>query len=124
MAKVCGSIKSSSDIMKMMNDMTRVPEMRATMMEMSREMMKAGIMEEMMDDTLSALDDEDLEEEADDEVNKVLSEITKGVLGQMSSVPTTGGAAASRGKQPAAAEEENEDDMRDLKSRLDALQSI
>jgi charged multivesicular body protein 3 len=47
-------------------------------------MMKAGIMSEMMDDTLEALDDdeEELEEEAQDEVDKVLWQITDGKLGQ------------------------------------------
>lgn len=39
---------------------------------------KAGIIEEMMDDTMEALDDEDLDEEADEEVDRVLYEITAG----------------------------------------------
>jgi hypothetical protein len=40
-------------------------------------------MEEMMDDTLEGLDeDEELEEEADEEVEKVLFELTDGKLGQ------------------------------------------
>jgi hypothetical protein len=37
-------------------------------------------MEEMIDDTISGLDDEDLEEEAEDEVNQVLNEVTSGLL--------------------------------------------
>ena len=38
-------------------------------------------MEEMMDDTLAMEDDEELEEEADAEVDKVLFELTDGKLG-------------------------------------------
>jgi hypothetical protein len=46
-------------------------------------------MEEMMEDTLEGLDDgEELEEEADAEVDKVLFELTDGKLGQMGSVST------------------------------------
>lgn len=43
-------------------------------------------MEEMLDDTLESLDeDEDLEEEADAEVDKVLYELTDGKLGVLDS---------------------------------------
>jgi len=44
-------------------------------------------MEEMLDDTLEAMDDdEELEEEADEEVEKVLFDITDGKLGLAGSV--------------------------------------
>ncbi len=39
---------------------------------------QAGIIEEMMNDTFEGLEDDDLEEEADKEVDKVLFEITNG----------------------------------------------
>jgi charged multivesicular body protein 3 len=38
-------------------------------------------MEEMLDDTLEGLDDPELEEEAEEEVDRVLFEITDGKLG-------------------------------------------
>ena len=41
-------------------------------------MMKAGIIEEMVEDTMEGLEDDDLEEAADTEVEKVLWELTKG----------------------------------------------
>ena len=40
--------------MKISNKLVRLPEMSAAMREMSGELMKAGILEEMMDDTLEA----------------------------------------------------------------------
>jgi hypothetical protein len=49
---------------------------------------QAGIMEEMMDDTLDMQEDEDIEEEADAEVDKVLFELTDGKLGVVGSVGT------------------------------------
>lgn len=42
----------------------------------------------MMEDTLAMDDDEDLEEEADEEVDKVLFQLTDGKLGQAGSVNT------------------------------------
>ncbi|GAA5860987.1 hypothetical protein JCM8547_007998 [Rhodosporidiobolus lusitaniae] len=86
MVKVTGTLQKSADIMKASNSLMNVPQLSGTMREMSAEMMKAGIMSEMMDDTLEALDeDEDeLEEEAQEEVDKVLWQITDGKLGQAS----------------------------------------
>lgn len=45
-------------------------------------------MEEMMDDALDMNEDEELEEEADAEVDKVLAELTDGKLGQAGAVGT------------------------------------
>jgi hypothetical protein len=39
---------------------------------------QAGIMDEMISDSFEMMDDEDLEEEADEEVNKVLYQVTEG----------------------------------------------
>lgn len=48
---------------------------------------QSGIMEEMMEETLDSVDaDEELEEEADAEVDKVLFELTDGKLGQAGKV--------------------------------------
>ncbi len=47
-------------------------KLNQTMMEMSREMMKAGVIDEMMSDAIdSAVDGEDVEEETDAEVDRV-----------------------------------------------------
>lgn len=50
--------------------------------------MKAGILEEMLEDTLDIEEDEELEEEADAEVDKVLFDLTDGKLGLAGSVDT------------------------------------
>lgn len=110
MAKVTGSLQKSTEIMKLSNSLIKLPEISASMRAMSMEMMKvlefpscsylsflylrlrldsqAGIMEEMLDETLEMEDDEELEEEADQEVDKVLFELTDGKLGQAGSVGT------------------------------------
>lgn len=58
--------------MQAMQSLVKVPEIAATMRDMSKEMMKAGIIEEMLDETMSSIEDsEEMEEEADEEVDKV-----------------------------------------------------
>jgi charged multivesicular body protein 3 len=49
-----------------------VPEMNKVMREMAKEMQKAGIIEEMMEDSFDMMADEDEEDEAEEEVNKVV----------------------------------------------------
>ncbi|KAJ3219314.1 Charged multivesicular body protein 3 [Dinochytrium kinnereticum] len=77
-AKMTGSLKKSTEVMKLVNGLVKLPEIHQTMQEMSMEMMKAGIISEMMDDAIESLDEEGLEEEADAEVDKVLGELTDG----------------------------------------------
>ena len=42
--------------------------------------MQAGIIEEMLEDTFEGLEEDDLEEAAQEEVEKVLFEVTKGTV--------------------------------------------
>ncbi|KAJ3722872.1 vacuolar sorting protein Vps24 [Lentinula raphanica] len=86
MAKVTGSLQKSTEIMKLSNSLVKLPQISQSMREMSMEMTKAGILEEMMEDTLALDDDEELEEEADAEVDQVLFQLTDGKLGQAGSV--------------------------------------
>ncbi|KAE9410606.1 vacuolar sorting protein Vps24 [Gymnopus androsaceus JB14] len=88
MAKVTGTLQKSTEIMKMSNSLIKLPQISQAMREMSMEMTKAGILEEMMDDTIAMDDDDELEEEADEEVDKVLFQLTDGKLGQAGSVST------------------------------------
>ena len=82
--KISGHLEKSTEIMKLSNALIKLPELQGTMQKMSQEMMKAGIMSEMMEESLDALDEdaEDLDAEADAEVENVLFEITDGKLGQ------------------------------------------
>lgn len=55
-----------------MQALIRLPEVAQTMQELSKEMMRAGIIEEMLDDTMSSMEDEEeMEEAAQTEVDKV-----------------------------------------------------
>lgn len=103
MAKVTGSLQKSTEIMRLSNSLVKLPQLSATMRDMSMEMtkvrhehpihvltltafMQAGIMEEMLDDIVDVEEDEDLEDEANEEVDRVLFDLTDGKLGQAGSV--------------------------------------
>ncbi|XP_077394527.1 charged multivesicular body protein 3 isoform X3 [Festucalex cinctus] len=122
---VAGSLQKSTDVMKAMQSLVKVPEIQATMRDLSKEMMKAGIIEEMLEDTFESMEDgEEMEEAAEEEVDKILFEITEGALGKAPSkvtdalpeMPSAGATAASE-------DEESEEDIEEMQSRLAALRS-
>lgn len=76
MLKTTKAIAKSTQLIAAMNNLVRVPEMQQTMMAMAREMEKAGIIDEIMED---AFDDPEVDEMADEEIDKVLEEITMGL---------------------------------------------
>ncbi|XP_014677763.1 PREDICTED: charged multivesicular body protein 3-like [Priapulus caudatus] len=120
--KISGTIEKSTEVMNSMQALVKLPEINATMQAMSKEMMKAGIIEEMLEDTMESLDDqEELEEEAQEEVDKILFELTAGALGNAPAKVTDSLPVLE--PQAAAAEAEGEDDVEDMKARLEALRS-
>jgi charged multivesicular body protein 3 len=123
--RMSGSLQKSTEVMKSMNTLMRVPEIRETMMELSKEMTKAGIMEEMLEDTFESMEEEGLDEAADAEVEKILFEVTNGILGTASETPSAlpeaeEGAAAAAAAGGESSEEEEEEEM---KRRLEALRT-
>ncbi|GJN85059.1 vacuolar protein-sorting-associated protein [Purpureocillium lilacinum] len=121
--KIEGSIKASVGIMKDVNSLIRLPELSGTMRELSVELMKAGIIEEMVEDALPEDPDMFMEdEEAEGEVDKVLGEILKD-----RKEPALPAAPLPEPQQPVQEEEEEEEDaevmMDQMRNRLDALRS-
>jgi len=120
MYKVTGHLQRSTEIMKLSNALIRIPQMTQSMREMSQELTKAGILEEMMQDTLesSVLADDDpieLEAEADAEVHQVLYELTDGKLGEAGTTAHL--------PQPAVAEtaSREQDDLDQVQAALHGL---
>jgi charged multivesicular body protein 3 len=125
--------------MKDVNSLIRLPQFAATMQELSVELMKAGIMEEMVGDMLPVdgdmLGEGEEEEEAEGEVDKVLGEILKDRMetaGALPSVPLPvqqvpqQQVPAAAQKQPQVEEEDEEDTeamMDQMRNRLEALRS-
>jgi len=87
--RMAGTIQQSTEVMKTMQQLMKVPQVMGIMREMSKEMMKAGLIEEMIEDTMSALEPDELEELAQEEVDRVLWEVTAGELGKAAAVPVS-----------------------------------
>ncbi|KAH0563060.1 hypothetical protein GP486_002379 [Trichoglossum hirsutum] len=119
--RIEGSIRVSTGIMKDVNSLVRLPELTGTMRELSQELVKAGIIEEMVADSLP--DDELLEgedEEAEAEVDKVLGEVLQGRLGKVE------GKKVDETPVQETPEEEEEDQelvLEEMRGRLEALKS-
>ena len=99
---VAGHMAKSTAVMSAMSQLIKLDAVSATTKNLSREMMKMGIMDEMMTDALSVTDDDDLESEADAEVDRVLYEVTEGQFGSI----------AAMKDRKAAEEDVKEDDQK------------
>uniref|UniRef100_A0A0N5ANA4 Charged multivesicular body protein 3 n=1 Tax=Syphacia muris TaxID=451379 RepID=A0A0N5ANA4_9BILA len=118
--RMAGSLQQSTEVMKAMQNLVKVPEIMGTMRELSKEMMRIGIIDEMIEETMESLEPEDLEQEAQAEVDKVLYEITAGELGK---APT---AVSDTLVGPSAVEaqtEEAEVDLDEMRQRLASLKN-
>ncbi|MBZ3883614.1 Charged multivesicular body protein 3 [Sciurus carolinensis] len=123
--RVAGSLQKSTEVMKAMQSLVKIPEIQATMRELSKEMMKAGIIEEMLEDTFESMDDqEEMEEEAEMEIDKILFEITAGALGKAPSKVTDAlPEPEPQGAMAASEDEEEEEALEAMQSRLATLRS-
>jgi len=123
--KIAGALSSSAEVMKSMNALVKLPETQKAMMELSREMMKAGVIEEMLEDTMEGLDgEEDMEEAAQDEIDKIILELTTGKLGKApaalkDTLPAPIAAKTTEVEEP----EESEEELEEMQNRLEALRS-
>ncbi|KAG0486211.1 hypothetical protein HPP92_008306 [Vanilla planifolia] len=128
-ARTVGHLSKSAEVMKLVNSLMKAPEVASTMQEFSKEMTKAGVIEEMVNDAVdSALDSEDIEEETEEEVEKVLAAIAGETLSQLPEA-----VKKDRIKQPASslkAEQQSEplvegvDDERELQEIRERLAKV
>ncbi|KAI1101781.1 hypothetical protein F4804DRAFT_314879 [Jackrogersella minutella] len=123
--KIEGSIRASVAVMRDVNSLVRLPQLAGTMQELSLELMKAGVIEEMVGESFP-VDDvfEDDEEEAEGEVDKVLGEILKGRMDKAGPTPVP--LPEQPQEQPVAVDEDEEDQeamMDQMRNRLEALRS-
>ncbi len=121
--KIEGSIRASVGIMRDVNSLIRLPQLAGTMQALSEELMRAGIIDEMVGESLPedvALDED---EEAETEVDKVLGEILKGRMEKTGKLPTAPVAAEPEPAKVDEADEETEAMMDQMRNRLEALRS-
>ncbi|CAG8050432.1 unnamed protein product [Penicillium olsonii] len=124
--KIQGSLQKSTGIMKDVNTLVKLPQLSSTMHQLSSELVRAGIIEEMVDDAItdpSVFGDE--EEEADSEIEKILQEVLQGNLSQAQPVATQPVHKISEPESPQAEEdfEDQEATLEQMRGRLEALKS-
>ncbi|KAL7665404.1 Vacuolar protein-sorting-associated protein 24 [[Candida] zeylanoides] len=123
MTKLTHSLQVSTGIMRDVNQLVHLGVLQGTMQELSKELMKAGIINEMVDDMvdLDGEADEDLETESQDEVNRIIQDLTEEKFSKIDTEVPSAGIAA-----PAPVEAEEEEDLEaldEMRERLKALQN-
>ena len=128
--RIAGAMKSSTQVMQSMSQLMKLPELQRTMQELSKEMMKTGIIDELITDSIdSVLDDgdADMDSVAEAEVDKIILEVTQGKLKELPDVIKGSVASGSRAGASALAADEDEDDEvepeEEITKRLEALKS-
>lgn len=126
--KVMGSLSKSTEIMSQMNSLTRCSEVRQVAMTMSREMTKAGLIDDMMTEVMDDAMGSDVEEdELDEEVAKVVEEMmtTKmaGARVGQSKLPQAAAATQQQeeGAEDEVAEEEDDAEIDAMMNKYKAL---
>lgn len=118
MLKLQGKISSTTGIMKEVNSLIRLPELTGTMNQLQQELMKSGIINEMIEDTVEGYsEDFEEEDEIEDEINKIITDVTNVKLEEIGDVPQE----AIEEEQTEEVEENNET-LNAMKERLKALQ--
>ena len=125
MVKAAGCMKRSAEVMKVMNQLIKLPELQKTMLTMSREMERAGLIEEMVSSTMDELDGDDVEDETALEIDKVVAELTGDLFKGKEADSALPSALPAR-PRPAEAEAapapaEADEDLETMKARLMAL---
>jgi|TARA_B110000090_G_scaffold204789_1_gene251483 charged multivesicular body protein 3 len=115
MSKVAGALEQSSAVMHAMSNIVKLPQVTDACRTMAQEMMRAGIIQEMTDDMFEMLEPDDMEDEVEEEVAKVVQEI----MGVVPVAPNN----ALHVQQPEVKENEDQVDAQanEMEARLAAL---
>lgn len=119
----------SAGLMREVNSLVRLPQLQNTMIELERELVKAGIISEMVDDTMESVQtvDEELDEEIDEEVNKIVEQYTTERFEKVNNVPTSELPTVEHQQEQETPEdkidEEADNMLNEMRDRLKALQS-
>ncbi|KAI7827348.1 Snf7-domain-containing protein [Kickxella alabastrina] len=124
LTRQAGLLKKSTQVMRSVNQLVRLPQLQEGMREMEREMVKAGIIGEMTEEAFEMMEESDLEEEADLEVEAVLAQVTDGMMGSLDAVKLNVGGAKKRDEEEVVESDyELENDPDAMLARLSALRS-
>eukprot|EP00468_Gymnochlora_sp_CCMP2014_P007367 CAMPEP_0167757696 /NCGR_PEP_ID=MMETSP0110_2-20121227/10066_1 /TAXON_ID=629695 /ORGANISM="Gymnochlora sp., Strain CCMP2014" /LENGTH=114 /DNA_ID=CAMNT_0007643909 /DNA_START=284 /DNA_END=628 /DNA_ORIENTATION=+ len=112
-------MNKSGTILKEMGKLMNLTDIKKNCTQFAKQMMKAGIIEEMVNDTFEELDDPDTEKLADKEVDKIIYEITQGQLGGVQEIKNKG--VKKEEKIDEKQVEQKDKDIDEMKARLEQL---
>jgi charged multivesicular body protein 3 len=121
--KIQTSLRDSTAVMKNVNALVKLPELTGTMNELSQELMKAGVIEEMVDDMIPTEElEEDPLDEGEAEVNKIIADaLGKDKEKYLEQTEEAFPDAPSQIEEPSA--EVSEQDIANMRMKLEALRS-
>ena len=119
MVSVSGCIAKSTNIMQSMSQLLSVPSIQETTRTLAMEMEKAGMIDEIVQETMEMFDD-DIEDEVSDEVNNVMIELVGSTLKDLEPVPSN---QVQKPEHQANEVAEDEEEVSGLEARLAALAS-
>lgn len=93
--RMASSMTKSAEVMGQINALVKVPEIQESMTSMRREMIRAGLVDEIIEESMEGMDGPDLEEEAEEEVDRVLDELAIDASMRMAAARPQGGYAAA-----------------------------
>lgn len=127
MRTLSSQMADSAGLMREVNSLVKLPQLQGTMIELEKELMKAGIISEMVDDTMEAVQDQDeeLDEEIEKEVNRIVEQYTNQKFEKVDHVPTAEPPSIEQEEEvPEDKIDEEADNMlSEMRERLKALQS-
>lgn len=119
------NIALSAGLMREVNSLVRLPYLQSTMMLLEKELVKNGLIGEMLDDSMElATEDEEMEEEVEQEVNKIVNQYTSAKLDKIDNIPTSEPPMAHEEIVPEDKIDDEADNMlNEMRERLKALQN-
>lgn len=126
MRTLSNQMADSTGLMREVNSLVKLPQLQGTMLELEKELMKAGIISEMVDDTMESVQDmdEEMDEEIDEEVNKIVEQYTNEKFEKIDHIPSTELPTAQREEEiPEKIDEEADNMLNEMRERLKALQN-
>lgn len=124
MNKLTESLQALTGIMRDVNSLVNLGVVLGTMQELLKELMKAGVINEMMDDMVDLdMEDDELESESQDEVNKIIQSLTEAKFSKIETEVPTAGIENPVELEPEAEEEEDYEALNQMRERLKALQN-
>lgn len=123
MNKLTQSMQSSTSVMKDVNQLIHLGALTSTMQELQKELMKSGIINEMMDDMVDAdFEDDELEDESQEEINKIIEDLTSKEFNKIETKVPTSNVDIEVPEVEEPVIEEDHEALDEMRERLKALQ--